>query len=46
MPDRHVPPEACANLDEIRAGMDAIDREIISLIGRRVAYMPRGSTAM
>ena len=27
------------SLDEIRAGMDAVDREIVSLIARRVAYV-------
>jgi isochorismate pyruvate lyase len=32
-----VPPDQCSNLDEIRAGMDAIDREMIALIARRVA---------
>ncbi len=31
-------PEQCANLDEIRAEMDAIDRQIVALIARRVAY--------
>ncbi len=34
-----VPPDACASLDEIRAGMDAIDREIVALIARRVDYV-------
>lgn len=34
-----LPPDQCTNLDEIRAGMDAIDREIIDLIARRVAYV-------
>ena len=32
-------PADCANLDEIRAGMDAIDREIVALISQRVAYV-------
>ncbi len=32
-------PDECANLDEIRAGMDAVNREIVALIGRRVAYV-------
>jgi len=32
-------PHECATLDEIRAGMDAIDREIVALIARRVAYV-------
>jgi isochorismate pyruvate lyase len=34
-----VPPAACAGLDEIRAGMDAIDREIVALIAERVEYV-------
>jgi isochorismate pyruvate lyase len=34
-----IPPDLCASLDETRAGMDAIDREIVSLIARRVAYV-------
>jgi len=34
-----IPPDRCANLDEIRAGMDTIDREIVALIARRVAYV-------
>jgi isochorismate pyruvate lyase len=34
-----VPPDRCQNLDEIRVGMDAIDREIVALITKRVAYV-------
>lgn len=34
-----IPPDQCANLDDIRAGMDAVDREIVALIARRVAYV-------
>lgn len=34
-----IPPHDCSNLDEIRAGMDAIDREIVALITERVAYV-------
>ena len=29
-------PDECPGLDEIRAGMDAVDREIVALIARRV----------
>lgn len=36
---RPVAPEECAGLDEIRAGMDAIDREIVALIAERVEYV-------
>jgi isochorismate pyruvate lyase len=38
-----IPPEQCVNLDEIRAGMDAIDREIVSLIASRVAYVRKAA---
>jgi len=34
-----IPPEKCANLDEIRTGMDAVDREIVASIARRVEYV-------
>ncbi len=32
-------PVNCANLDEIRAGMDAVDRQIVALMARRVDYV-------
>jgi len=32
-------PGDCRNLDEIRAGMDALDAEIIRLLSLRVAYV-------
>jgi isochorismate pyruvate lyase len=34
-----IPPDQCAGLDEIRAGMDAIDRQMVALIARRVEYV-------
>jgi len=34
-----IPPERCASLNEIRDGMDAIDRCIVGLIAERVAYV-------
>ena len=34
-----TPPGLCQNLDEIRTGMDAIDRKIVGLIVERVAYV-------
>jgi len=34
-----TPPNLCENLDEIRAGMDAVDRQIVALITDRVAYV-------
>ncbi|HVW87561.1 MAG TPA: chorismate mutase family protein [Bryobacteraceae bacterium] len=39
MKDNLIPPAECASLEDIRAGMDAIDREIVALIARRVAYV-------
>ncbi len=37
--ENQIPPAQCGNLDEIRAGMDAIDRELVALISQRVAYV-------
>jgi isochorismate pyruvate lyase len=34
-----IPPEACQSLEEIREGMDALDRQIIAILARRVAYV-------
>ena len=34
-----IPPEDCASLEEIREGMDAIDREVVSRIAERVEYV-------
>jgi isochorismate pyruvate lyase len=34
-----IPPADCASLDEIREGMDAIDRQIVSLMAERVSYV-------
>jgi len=34
-----IAPADCADLDQIRAGMDAIDREIVALIAKRVEYV-------
>ena len=34
-----IPPDECAGLDEIRAGMDAVDRQIVGLIELRVEYV-------
>jgi isochorismate pyruvate lyase len=39
MDQPQIPPDRCTSLDEIRAGMDAIDRQIVSLIAERVAYV-------
>ncbi len=32
-------PQDCTTMTEVRAGVDATDREIAALIGRRFAYM-------
>jgi isochorismate pyruvate lyase len=34
-----TPADECADLDEIRAGMDSIDREIVALLAQRVEYV-------
>src|SRR5947199_4722233 len=34
-----IAPHECADLNEIRAGMDSIDREMVALIRDRVAYV-------
>jgi len=34
-----TPPEECRSLEEIREGMDRLDREIIAILARRVAYV-------
>ena len=32
-------PEECTNMPEVRAGVDAVDAEIVKLLGRRFRYM-------
>lgn len=32
-------PEQCETMDEVRAGVDSVDAQIISLIARRFAFM-------
>jgi isochorismate pyruvate lyase len=32
-------PEECLDIQEIRQGIDAIDREVINLLGKRFAYV-------
>jgi isochorismate pyruvate lyase len=34
-----LPPEACTTMAEVRAGVDALDRELIALLVRRFGYM-------
>lgn len=35
----YVKPDDCAAMTEVRAGVDATDRELMALIDRRFAYM-------
>lgn len=32
-------PEHCTSMSEVRAGVDATDRELVALLGRRFGYM-------
>jgi isochorismate pyruvate lyase len=34
-----IPPAECAGIDDVRAGMDALDREIVRLVAERVEYV-------
>jgi len=38
-------PEACADLSEVRAGIDEVDARIIELLARRQAYAARAAKA-
>ncbi|MBY4637044.1 chorismate mutase [Sphingopyxis sp. XHP0097] len=33
------PPEACETMTDVRAGVDAVDRELVALLVRRFGYM-------
>jgi isochorismate pyruvate lyase len=33
------PPEDCASIEEVREAIDGLDREILSLLGRRARYV-------
>jgi isochorismate pyruvate lyase len=40
MPDRApIDPDACQSMEEVRAGVDALDRELVALLARRFGYM-------
>jgi isochorismate pyruvate lyase len=32
-------PQSCETMDEVRAGVDALDRELVTLLARRQGYM-------
>lgn len=34
-----IDPDTCRSMTEVRAGVDAVDRELIRLLARRFAYM-------
>ena len=34
-----LPPEACQTMLEVRAGVDALDQELVALLARRFGYM-------
>ncbi|WP_291845359.1 chorismate mutase [Maricaulis sp.] len=34
-----TPPEACQTMQEVREGVDALDRELVALIAQRARYM-------
>ena len=36
-------PNQCRNMTEIRAGIDALDRQVIELLGKRFAYVQAAS---
>lgn len=37
------PPQECVSIEEIRGEIDAIDRQIIALLGQRFAYVKAAS---
>lgn len=39
MPQSPPDPEACASMAEVRAGVDAIDAQLVELLARRFGYM-------
>jgi isochorismate pyruvate lyase len=34
-----IPPDDCCNMAEVRAGVDAVDVQIVALLGARFGYM-------
>lgn len=39
MSDAPLPGPLCSTMQEVRAGVDALDRELVALLARRFAYM-------
>lgn len=39
LPEKHLEPDACTSIDEIRKEIDGIDHAIIALLGKRFEYV-------
>ena len=39
MSDTPIPPDDCATMTDVRAGVDATDHELVALLDRRFGYM-------
>lgn len=39
MADNPPDPDSCRSMDEVRAGVDALDAELVALLARRFGYM-------
>jgi len=39
MPDSPLAPEQCQTMTDVRAGIDALDAELVRMLARRFAYM-------
>lgn len=37
--ENHIEPEACSGMEDIRREIDHIDREVISMLGKRFKYV-------
>lgn len=37
------PPEDCMNIEDVRRAIDALDREIVALIGHRARYVEKAA---
>lgn len=37
--DDRTPPQACQTMDEVRVGVDALDRALVALLAERQGYM-------
>lgn len=39
MTEKPINPEACRTMTDVRAGVDAVDRALMTLLGERMRYM-------